>query len=108
ERLLMLLGDEDGRDADPLDQGPLLASGTLAQGRVQIRQRLVQEQQLRLGRERPGQRHPLPLPSRELLHAPSLEPFETHEPEHLRHLPLYASRILPPPCREPEPHVLSY
>src|SRR2546425_884761 len=91
ERLPLLVGDEDGRDADPLDQGPQLASCTLAQAGVQIRQRLVQEQHLRLGRGRPPPRPALLPPPPELLPAPPPAPPQTHQPEHLPHPPLHPS-----------------
>ncbi len=86
ERLLLLVGDEDGRDPDPLDERPQLAPGALAQRRVQVGQRLVQEQHSRLPSERAREGHALLLPPRELLHAPPLEPLEAHQPEDLRHL----------------------
>src|SRR2546428_224973 len=100
ECLFLLVRHEEGRDPDPLDERPQLAPRPLPQARVQVRQRLVQEQHARLGRERPRQRHALLLPSRELLHAPLLEPLEPDEPEDLRHLRLHPSRVPhPPPCK---------
>src|SRR5207247_6634243 len=73
------------------------------QGRVQVRQRLVQEQHPRLGRERPRQRHALLLSPRELLHAPPLEPLETDEREYLRHL-----GVVRPSSRESKGDILPH
>src|SRR6059036_3912147 len=51
ERLLLLVGDEHGRDPDPFDERPQLAPRALPQARVQVRERLVQKQHPRLGRQ---------------------------------------------------------
>ena len=53
----------------------------LAQGGIEVRQRLVQQQHARLGRERPGERHPLLLATRELRDAPRAEPLQVHQRE---------------------------
>src|SRR4029077_2498491 len=81
ERLLLLVRDEDARDADALDQRPELAPGPLAQRGVEVRERLVEQEHSRLGRKRSRQSHALLLPARQLLYAPPLEPLEADELE---------------------------
>jgi hypothetical protein len=51
--------DEHGGDADAVNDVPDLVAGALAQRRVEVRERLVEQQHARLGRERARQRHAL-------------------------------------------------
>ena len=64
---------------------PQLAPGALAQRRVEVRERLVEQQDARLGRERPGERHPLLLAARDLADAPALEAGEVDQRQRLGH-----------------------
>ena len=67
ERLLLVVGDEQGRGADlDLDAADLVAQLHAHLG-VEGRQRLVEEQHRRLDRERPGQRDALLLAAGELV-----------------------------------------
>ena len=67
ERLLLVVGDVDRRDAElALDRADLLAQRD-ADLRVERRQRLVEQQDLRLDRQGPRQRDPLLLPARQLV-----------------------------------------
>ena len=92
ERLLLLVGHQDGGDPDPANQGPELAPGPLPEPRVEVGERLVEEEHPGLGGERPGQRHPLLLPSGERAHRPPLEPGELHQLERRPHPPLPVGR----------------
>ena len=92
ERLVLLVGHQHGRDADAADELADLAPGPLAQRRVEVGERLVQQQHPRLRRQRPGQRHPLLLAARELADPPLLEPGEIHQRQSARHPPVAARR----------------
>ena len=65
-RLLLIVGDEDRRHVDLVVKAaqPLAQLG--AHPRVERAERLVEQQHLRLDRERPGERHPLALAAGEL------------------------------------------
>ena len=63
-RFDLVVGDEDGGHAEAPLQSPDLAAHGEAQRRVEIRQRLVEEQQLRLLDQRAGERDPLLLAAR--------------------------------------------
>ena len=67
QRLLLVVGDEQGGDAhlelDPADLVPQLRPDL----GIERRQRLVQQQHLRLDGQRPGQRDPLLLPAGDLV-----------------------------------------
>ena len=66
ECFLLVVGDEDGRDAEfPLD-GADRAPQFLADLRVEGAEGLVQQQHLGLVRQRPGDGHPLLLAARQL------------------------------------------
>ena len=65
-RLLLVVGDEHGRHALLVVQPPQPGAQLGADGRVERAERLVEQQHLRLDRERAGQRHPLALAAREL------------------------------------------
>jgi hypothetical protein len=64
--LALVVGDQDGGDAEPLLEQPQLDLHRLAQLGVERGERLVQQQQLRLHRERAGDRDALALPARDL------------------------------------------
>ncbi len=59
ERLVLVVGHEHGRDADALLDLPDVLAHAHAQLRVEVRERLVEEQQLRLEHERSGERDAL-------------------------------------------------
>ena len=65
-RLDLVVGDVDGRDAEPLLQRGDLGAGLDAELGVEVRQRLVHEEDLRLAHDRPPHRHPLTLTARQL------------------------------------------
>src|SRR2546422_10937115 len=81
EGLFLLVRHEQGRNPDPLDQRAQLAPRALPQRRIEVRERLVEQQHARLGRERPRQGDALLLASRQLLHLASLESREADEGE---------------------------
>jgi hypothetical protein len=63
-RLDLVVGDVDRRDPQPLVQPRQLRPHRRPQLRVEVRQRLIQEEHLRLPHQRPAHRHPLALPTR--------------------------------------------
>ena len=62
-----------------------LGRQSLPQRTVERAHRLVEHQQARLGRQGTRQRHPLLLPTRQLVDGPSLGARQADELEHLRH-----------------------
>ena len=60
-RLLLVVGDEDRRHVDLVVEAAQPRAELLADLRVERAERLVEEQHLRLDRERPGERHALAL-----------------------------------------------
>ena len=60
-RLVVGMGDDDRRHRRIPQHRGQLRGNRAARGRIERRQRLVQQQRLRLQRKRPRQRHPLPL-----------------------------------------------
>ena len=64
-RLFLVVGDEERRDADPPLQFLQLEAHLLAQPGIEIGERLVEEQHVRVRHERAAQRHALLLPARE-------------------------------------------
>src|SRR3989441_9626721 len=81
ERLLLLVGDEHGRDPDPFDERPQLAPRALPQARVQVRERLVQKQHPRPRGPCTRPRPPPLLPPPKLPHPPPLPARATPPPE---------------------------
>jgi len=79
------MGDHHEGDAGALLDRHQLELGGLAQLLVQRRQRLVEQQELGLARERPGQRHPLALAARDLVGPARGKRGELHEFEHPGH-----------------------
>src|SRR5215208_4643273 len=66
ERLLLVVGDHDGRDAEALLQGADLLAQAHPHLGVERRERLVEEEEVRRRRERAGERDALLLAAREL------------------------------------------
>ncbi len=63
ERVFLVMGDENGRDAFVLQNGAHFVAHLAAQSRVQVAERLVQQQRRRSRRQRPCQREALLLPA---------------------------------------------
>src|SRR2546429_1915080 len=79
ERLLLLVGDEHGRDSDPFDERPQLAPRALPQARVQVPERLVQEQHPPpRGPGTPPPPPPLPPPPQKPERTPLESPHRPH------------------------------
>src|SRR5262245_11389225 len=76
ERLLLVVGDVHGRDAQLLLERTDLGADLDADLRIQVRERLVQEQDVGVEDEGAGQGHPLLLASGEL---PGIAPLEARE-----------------------------
>ena len=66
QRFDLIVGDVESRDAQAALQLAQLEAHALAQFGIEITERLVQEQHLRLAHQRAGQREPLLLPAGEL------------------------------------------
>ena len=83
-RLDLVVGDEDGRHAEPVVEPGELAPHRDAELGVEIRERLVHEERLRLAHHRPPHRHSLTLAAREERGPP---PHQRLQTERVRHLP---------------------
>jgi len=92
------VGDGDGRHARRLQDASHLLAHPGAEPHVQIRERLVQQEYVRFGRERPGQRHPLALPSRKVLGRAVAVVAEPDQREQLLHagLPVRVGPVVDP------------
>ena len=66
DRLGDAVGDQDDRGRGPLPQPQQLEVEPLAGQRIERAERLVEQEDLGLERERPGERHPLAGPARQL------------------------------------------
>ncbi len=104
-RLLLVVGHEDRGDAEAPLQLLQFLPRLHAQLGVEVGQRLVEQQDLRLDRESARDRHALLLAPGKLAGAARLEPGELHQLEHGRHLaPDVVARQ--PALLQPERHVL--
>ena len=65
-RLLLIVRHVDHRRAQPAVQQRELRAGARAQQRIEIGQRLVEQEPFRLADDRPAKRHPLPLAAGQL------------------------------------------
>ena len=83
EGILLFVGNDDRGDANPVDQRPEFTTGPLAERRIQIGKRLVQEQHAGLGSQRPREGDALLLSAGQSAHPPTLEPREIHQREGL-------------------------
>ena len=81
ERFELIVGHVDGGDPQAFDQIADLGAGLLAQLGVEVRQGLVQQQDLGLAHQRPGEGEALLLAAREERRRPGLEPAELHQLE---------------------------
>ena len=106
-RLLLIVRDEDRRHVHDVVESrePLAELG--ADACVERAERLVEEEHLRLGRERAGEAHPLALTARELRGIAVAEALELDEVQQLLD-PLANLRPRPPPHLEPERDVVAH
>src|SRR5215218_6434229 len=81
--LLLVVGDEDRRHVDLVVEAAEPRAQLLADLCVERAERLVQQQDLRLDRKRPGERHPLALAARELRRVAVGEPLKVDELQQL-------------------------
>jgi hypothetical protein len=106
-RLDLVVGDVDRRDAEPLLQRLDLTAHLHAQLRVEVRERLVHQERLRLADDRAAHRDPLALAAGELLRPPVEQVLEPEQRRRLAH----ASPLLVPrrACEaQAEPDVLRH
>ena len=94
-RLLDIVGDEDGRHVPVRENGRQLLAQGLAQPHVERGERLVEEQEGRIGREGTAEGDPLALASRDLVRPPMLEAAQAHALDHFGH-PAMHVRARPP------------
>ena len=94
------MGDHDRRGAVGPQGGDHVGADLGPQGGVEGGERLVEQHQRGVGRQRPGEGHPLLLPAGELVGAAPLEPVEADEGEALGD-PVGTARA----PSEPEPDV---
>src|SRR4051794_30520452 len=83
QRLLLVVRDEHRGQPHLLVQLAQPAAQLFPHLRIKRTERLVEQEDSRLDRERPGQRHPLPLPARELARVAVGVTLELHELEQL-------------------------
>ena len=82
-RFFLVVGDEHRRDVHLVVQSPQPRAQLLAHLRVERAERLVEQQHLRLHRERPRQRHALALSAGQLRRQTVGELLDVHELEQL-------------------------
>jgi len=104
DRLDLVVGHVDRRHADPVVQAFELGAHLDAELRVQVRERLVEEEHLGFAHERASHRDPLALAARELAGATA---EQLVQPEHPAHLVDPLSNVVPrrPPPTQAEPEV---
>ena len=85
QRLFLVVGDEDAGQAHAVMQAAQPAAQLLAHLGVQRAERLVQQQQLGLDRQRAGQRHALPLAAGKLRRIAVLQIAELHQLQQAQH-----------------------
>ena len=83
DRLDLVVGDVDRRHSHPAVQPLQLGPHLDPQLRVEVRQRLVQEEHLRLAHQRASHRDALPLPPGELSGTPAEQVLQAEHPTHL-------------------------
>ncbi len=108
DRLLLVVRDEDRRDVHLVVQPQQPLAQLLAHARVERAERLVEQQHLRLGRERARERHALPLAAGELRRIALAEPVELHELEQLVRRARAISAFGRSTDREPERDVVPH
>ena len=85
ERLLLIMGHEEGRDRGVGEQAVDIGANLDAQRRVEVGERFVEQQHLGPGGERPGEGHPLLLTPRERARVTVGERRQADHVEHLAH-----------------------
>ena len=83
--LQLVMGNKQGGGLRGFQNSADLVRQALAQVDVQVRKRLVEQQQARLGGERAGQGHTLLLTARQLMRKTVLLPRQAHQRQHLGH-----------------------
>ena len=83
ERLLLIVRDQHGGDAQLVVQRAQAAAQLLAHALIERAKRLVEQQHLGLDRQRARQRDTLTLTARELRGEATGQPLELHEVEQL-------------------------
>jgi hypothetical protein len=86
QRLDLVVGDEQHRDAEPALQQLDLHAHLLAQLRVQVAEGLVEQQEVRLVDERPAEGQALHLPAAQHRARAALGAAQAHQVEHAGHL----------------------
>ena len=84
QRLFLVVGHVEGGDAERALEVPDVVAQLDAQLRVQVGQRLVHQEDLRVDHHRAGQRHALLLPARQLVRQSRGEPPQLDEVERAR------------------------
>ena len=85
QRLFLVVGDVDGRDAQLLLDRADFSAQRHADLGVERRERLVEQQHLRADRQRAGQRHALLLAAGELIRVAVAQPRHVDQLQHLVH-----------------------
>ena len=91
QRFLLVMGDEDERNAQPLLHGFQFQLHFLAKLQVKRAQRLVQQENLRLVDQTARNRHALLLATRKRVHMALFVPLQVHQ---LQHLPDFFGNLL--------------
>ena len=104
DRLLGVVGHQQRRRAGVAQQRQRLLAHLGAQGGVQRGERLVEQHQLRRGRQRAGQRHPLLLAARQRVRIGPGVGAHVDRGQQLGHAPLAAAPVA---AAEAEGHVLA-
>ncbi len=84
QRFDLIMGDEQGRDADPLDQRRKLPPHGVAQAGIEIRQRLVEQKQARIAHDRARERHALLLAAGQPRRRAACHRLHADDREHIR------------------------
>ncbi len=89
ERLLLVVGHHDGGEAEAALQLANLHPDLGAELGVEVGERLVQQQDLRLDHQGAGERHPLLLAAGELARHARAQLVQAHQAQRLLHPPLH-------------------
>ena len=109
QRFALIVGDVDSRDLELALQPFELEAHAVAQLRIEVRQRLVEQQQRRFHDERARQRETLLLAARQLRRVAIRQFLELHRVEHAHHvLANLPARILPVADLERKRRVLEH
>ena len=106
-RIDRIVCHQDGRAPEPAEMPAQLATDLDAGAGVERRQRLVEQQQLRLGRKRPRQRHALRLATGQFVGSRSFDSVATDPAEPMPGL-LVGLRLGDTAGPQPERHVLEH